>query len=105
MRKIAIPITEDNKLAHHFGRSKFYEIYVFSNQNEVLDIQLLEANYKRACKSDIFNVLAKMGVRYLLSDRIGDQASKKCDEVGIKVVSGCSGNSSGVVLTFLEYKC
>lgn len=43
MKKIAIPITENNKVEDHFGHSKFYEIYTFSNTNEVLDLQLLES--------------------------------------------------------------
>ena len=36
MKKIAIPITKNNKIEEHFGYSEFYEIYTFSNTNEIL---------------------------------------------------------------------
>ncbi|PNW26117.1 NifB/NifX family molybdenum-iron cluster-binding protein [Formosa algae] len=102
MRKIAIPITRDNQIESHFGRSKFYEIYLFSSNNEILDIQLLETQHKRACKSDVFNELASKGVSCLLSENIGDKAYHKFNEAGIQVIRGCSGDSSDVILKYVE---
>ena len=101
MRKIAIPITRENQIENHFGRSKYYEIYLCSSNNEILDVQLLETDHKRACKSNIFNELANSGVSYLLSGSMGDNAYHKLNDAGISVVRGCSGNSSDVILKFM----
>jgi predicted Fe-Mo cluster-binding NifX family protein len=104
MKKIAIPITENNKIENHFGRSKFYEIYTFSSTNEIEDLQLLEAEKGCGCKSNIVNVLVNEGVSFMLSGNIGDKAKHKLNDAGIGVIRGCSGNSADVILEFIEDK-
>jgi len=102
MKKIAVPITRNNKIEDYFGRSKFYEIYTFSNTNEILDLQLLESEQGCGCKSNIVSVLANEGVTFILSGNIGDKAMNKLNDAGIGVIRGCSGDSADVILEFVE---
>ena len=104
MKKIAIPITKDNKVEDHFGRCKFYEIYSFSDDNEILDLQLLESDGKCGCKSNIINTLTNEGVTFMLAGNIGDSAMQKLNDAGIGVIRGCAGNSADVILEFVEGK-
>jgi len=104
MKKIAVPITKNNKIEDHFGRSKFYEIYTVSNNNEIVDLKLLESEQGCGCKSNIVSVLANEGVTFMLSGNIGDKAMNKLNDAGIGVIRGCSGNSADVILEFIENK-
>jgi len=104
MKRIAIPITKDNKIEDHFGRSKYYEIYTFSDANEIVELQLLEAEKGCGCESNIVSVLVDEGVSLMLSGRIGDKAKNKLNDAGIGVIRGCSGNSADVILEFVEDK-
>lgn len=102
MKKIAIPITSDNTVENHFGRSRFYEIYTFSSANEIIDLKLLESEEGCGCKSNIVNDLVDEGVKIMLSGNIGDGAVNKLNDAGIGVIRGCSGKSSDVILQYVE---
>lgn len=104
MKKIAIPITSDNIIEDHFGRCKFYEIYIFSDANEIIDLKLLESDGKCGCKSNIVDVLVKERVTDMLAGNIGDKAKKILNAAGISVTRGCSGKSADVILQFLDGK-
>ena len=104
MKKIAIPITEDNKVEDHFGHCKFYEVYTFSDTNELISLKLLESDGKCGCKSNIINILKDEGITLMLSGNIGEGAKNKLDASGISVIRGCSGKSADVILDFLEGK-
>ena len=104
MKKIAIPITSDNTIEDHFGHSRFYEIYTFSNANEIVDLKLVEAEEGCGCKSNIVSVLADEGVTFMLSGNIGNGAMNKLNDAGIGVVRGCSGKSADVILEYVEGK-
>lgn len=104
MKKIAVPVTKENKIEDHFGRCKFYEIYTLSDTNEIVDLQLLESSEGCGCKSNIASILSDSGVTFMLSGNIGDQAMNKLNDAGIDVIRGCSGKSSDVILQFIENK-
>jgi len=104
MKKIAIPITENNKIEAHFGHSKFYEIYTFSNTNEIVDLQLLDIVPSVECKSNIINVLVKEGVACMLFNNVGNRAIYKFKEAGINIIRGCTGNSADIILDFIDGK-
>jgi len=104
MKRIAIPITKNNTIENHFGRSKFYEIYTFSNANDIVDLQLLESEKGSGCKSNIVNVLVDEGVGSIISGNIGDKTLNKLKDAGIGVIRGYSGNSADVILEFVENK-
>lgn len=101
MKKIAVPITTDNIIVDHFGQSKLYEIYIFSENKEILDVQLLESNQGSGCKSNIANVLAEAGVTALLSGHMGNKAKHRFNTAGINVIRGCKGDSADIVLSFM----
>ncbi|QXP78141.1 MULTISPECIES: NifB/NifX family molybdenum-iron cluster-binding protein [Winogradskyella] len=101
MKKIAVPITQNNKIESCFGDSKFYEIYIFSKTNDILDVQLLELDKSYDC-SNVVNVLANAEVTFMLSDHIGNKAFNRLNKAGIKVIRGCSGDSADVILQFVE---
>jgi predicted Fe-Mo cluster-binding NifX family protein len=104
MKKIAIPITSDNKIEDHFGRCKFYEIHTFSDANEIVDVEILESDRKSGSKSNIISVLVNAGVTFMLAGNIGDSAMSKLVLAGIGVIRGCSGNSADVILEFVDGK-
>ncbi|MEO9571633.1 MAG: NifB/NifX family molybdenum-iron cluster-binding protein [Polaribacter sp.] len=104
MKKIVIPITNDNVIEDHFGRCKFYEVYIFSETNEIIDLKLLESDGKCGCKSNIIDVLVKEGVTNMLAGNIGDNAKKTLNAAGISVIRGCSGKSADVILQFIDGK-
>lgn len=104
MKRIAIPITKNNTIENHFGRSKFYEIYTFSSTNDIVDLQLLESEEDGGCKSNIVNVLVDEGVGSIISGNIGDKTLNKLKAAGIGVIRGYSGNSADVILEFVENK-
>ncbi len=104
MKKIAVPITRNNKIEEHFGHCEFYEIYTFSNANEILDLQLLESEQGCVCKSNLVNLLAIGGVTFMLSSSIGYRAINKLNIAGIDVIRGCSGDSAEAILQFIEGK-
>ncbi|WP_179376539.1 NifB/NifX family molybdenum-iron cluster-binding protein [Winogradskyella wichelsiae] len=100
MKKIAIPITKNNKVQNYFRDSKVYEIYIFSKANDILDVQLFDLNKNTDC-SNIVNALVKEQVTFMLSDHIGNKALNKLNKAGITVIRGCAGDSADVVLQFV----
>ncbi|WP_303317440.1 NifB/NifX family molybdenum-iron cluster-binding protein [Flavivirga abyssicola] len=102
MKKIAVPITRNNQIEEHFGHCEFYEIYTFSNTNEVLDVQLLKSEQGCVCKSNFISLLENEGVTLMLSDGIGNNAINKLNNAGIEIIRGCSGSSAEVILQFIE---
>ena len=104
MKKIAVPITRNSQIEEHFGHCEFYEVYTFSNANEILDLQLLEPEKGCGCKSNLVNLLVNNEVTVMLSGGIGNGAINKLNNKGIEVIRGCCGNSADVVLQFIDGK-
>lgn len=101
MKKIAIPITENNRLDDHFGHCAFYGIYTISDNNEIIDIQTIKSTQGCGCKSNIAAVLSGMGVSIMIAGGIGDGAIHVLNSQGIKVIRGCSGNANDVINQYL----
>ena len=104
MKKIAVPITKNNQIEAHFRDCEFYEIYTFSNTNEILDLQLLDFEQGCCSKSNLVDVLKTRGVSFMLSASIGSKAINKLKKAGIDVIRGCSGDSADAILQFIEGK-
>ncbi len=104
MKKIAVPITSNNVLEDHFGHCAFYEIYTLSDDNEILDVQLLKSEPGCGCKSNIASILSDSGVSLMLSGGIGNGAVNKLNKAGIGVIRGCSGKSADVILQYVQGK-
>ena len=101
MKKIAVPVTSNNKIDDHFGHCEFYQIYEVSDKNEVLSIQKMDSPQGCGCKSNIAEVFQNEGVKFMLAGGIGDGAISKLNAHGISVVRNCSGDVSALVQQYL----
>ncbi len=102
MKKIAIPVTNNNLIDDHFGHCEFYSVYTVSNDNEILDIQTINSEQGCGCKSNIASVLSGQGVTLMLAGGIGAGAVNVLESRNIKVIRGCSGNANEVVTQYLS---
>ncbi len=97
MKKIAIPVTEDNLIEDHFGQCAFYGVYTISDKNEILEVQSIKSEQGCGCKSTIANDLATIGVRLMLAGGIGAGAINVLQNSGIEVINGCSGKVEDIL--------
>ena len=102
MRKIAVPITNTNKIDDHFGHCEFYGIYTISEKNEIVDVQTLKSEQGCGCKSNIASVLADSGVSLMLAGGIGNGAINVLKNRGIEVIRGCSGSAEETVKQYVK---
>ncbi|WP_298368085.1 NifB/NifX family molybdenum-iron cluster-binding protein [uncultured Lutibacter sp.] len=102
MKKIAIPVSENNQLEDHFGQCEFYGIYTISDKNEIINAQILESEQGCGCKSNIASVLAMQGVTLMLAGGIGAGAINVLNNSGIDVLRGCSGNVTDILAQYIN---
>jgi predicted Fe-Mo cluster-binding NifX family protein len=102
MKKIALPITKDNKLDDHFGHCEFYGIFTISDENTITDVQTLKSEQGCGCKSNIASVLAQNGVSIMLAGGIGAGAINVLNNSGIQVIRGCSGDAKNIVEEYVS---
>jgi len=95
--KIAVPVKKDGQVDNHFGHCEFYNVFTVSEENKIVDTQILKSPQGCGCKSDIAQVLAANGVSIMLAGGIGNGAINVLENAGINVVRGCSGNVAEVV--------
>ena len=101
MKKIAVPVTQNNQVDDHFGHCEFYNVYSVSEEGEIGEVQTIPSVQGCGCKSNIAGVLAGMGVTTMLASGIGAGAINVLNYAGIEVVRGCSGDPATVVRSFL----
>ena len=101
--KIAVP-TRDNRVDGHFGHCEYYTVFTISEDNKVVESKFLASPEGCGCKSDIANILQRMGVSLMLAGNMGDGALQKLSMSGIDVVRGCSGEVNDLVLDYLADK-
>jgi predicted Fe-Mo cluster-binding NifX family protein len=101
MIKIAIPVTNDNRIDDHFGHCEFYGVYTISDNKEVTDIQTIKSQQGCGCKSNIAAVLSNQGVKVMLAGGIGAGAINVLNHWGISVIRGCSGNADEIVKDYI----
>jgi predicted Fe-Mo cluster-binding NifX family protein len=102
MKKIALPITKDNKIDDHFGHCEFYGIYTISDENTITDVQTLKSEQGCGCKSNIASVLSQNGVSIMLAGGIGNGAINVLNHNGIDVIRGCSGYAENLVKQYIN---
>lgn len=102
MRKIAIPVTENNLIEDHFGKCEFYGVYTISDKNEILEVQSIESEQGCGCKSNIASVLSYNGVTLMLAGGIGAGAINVLHNSGIQVIRGCEGNVEDILKQYLN---
>jgi predicted Fe-Mo cluster-binding NifX family protein len=100
--KIAVPVTNENKIDGHFGHCESYGVFTISENKEITSIKKFESPQGCGCKSDIAGILAADGVTVMLAGGIGGGAINVLNNSGIEVIRGCSGNATEVVKLFLS---
>ena len=101
MKKIALPVTRDNRIDDHFGHCEFYTIFLISDNNEIIAETILESPKGCGCKSNIASDLAQMDVRIMLAGGIGDGAVNKLASQNIQVIRNCKGDVHQLVKDYL----
>jgi predicted Fe-Mo cluster-binding NifX family protein len=101
MKKIALPVTRDNRIDDHFGHCEMYSIYTINEQNGIAAVDTITSAGGCGCKSDIAGVLAAKGVTLMIAGGIGNGAINVLNAQGIDVIRGCSGNATEAVRMFL----
>lgn len=101
MKKIALPVTSGHQIDDHFGHCEMYDVFTVSDQNEILNKEIIQSEQGCGCKSNIAGVLADKGVGTMLAGGIGNGAINVLNRHGINVIRGCSGNSEKIVKLFL----
>jgi len=99
--KIAVPTTGDNHVDHHFGHCEHYKIFSISENNEIMDEEVLQSPQGCGCKSNIANDLAEMGVKIMLAGGIGNGAIQKLASHDIQVLRNCQGDVNTLVNEYL----
>lgn len=102
MKKIAIPLTSDNRVDDHFGHCEFYGVYTIADNKEITDFQTIQSQQGCGCKSNIAAVLSNQGVATMLAGGIGAGAINVLNHWGINVVRGCSGLAQDVIAAYLN---
>jgi len=102
MKKIAIPVGDNNQIDEHFGHCKYYEIYTISDENKIVNMQTLPSEEGCGCKSNIAGVLAKHEVTIMLAGGIGAGAINVLNRSNIDVIRGCSGSVETLIKQFVE---
>ena len=99
--KIAIPTKTGNHIDDHFGHCEFYTIYSISDDNKVLDKQILQSPQGCGCKSNIAYDLAENDVRVMLAGGIGQGAINKLASQNIEVIRNCKGDVDELIQDYL----
>ena len=102
MRKIAVPIGENNQVDDHFGHCKYFNIYTIHDDNKTIEVQTLPSTEGCGCKSNIAGVLAKEGVQLMLAGGIGGGAINVLNRSNIDVVRGCSGDVESLIKAYIN---
>lgn len=102
MKKIALPINKSNQIDEHFGHCEFYGVYTISDENTIVNTEVLKSEQGCGCKSNIASVLAQHGVSVMLAGGIGNGAINVLNHHGITVVRGCSGDAETNVTEFIK---
>ena len=102
MKKVAIPVSENNEVEDHFGHCDYYNIYTISDDNSVMSVEELPSEEGCGCKSNIASVLANQGVEVMLAGGIGAGAINVLNRSNISVVRGCSGDVEILIDQYLN---
>ncbi|MFA6808162.1 MAG: NifB/NifX family molybdenum-iron cluster-binding protein [Eubacteriales bacterium] len=100
--KIALP-SRNNLIDSHFGHCEYFTVFTIDDdKKEILAQETIASPAGCGCKSNIAQILAEMGVKYLLAGNMGDGAVNILNNCGIEVVRGCSGDVKEVALNWLK---
>jgi len=99
--KIAVPY-HNGYVNDHFGHTDKYSVFSVSEENNVVNSEIVEANEGCGCHSGIAELLSSQGVTVMLAGNIGAGAIQHLYLNGIVVVRGCSGPVESVINAYLQ---
>ncbi len=99
--KVAIP-THGNSLDDHFGHCEAFTVFTINDNREIVSDEIVPSPAGCGCKSDIAQILSKMGVRMILAGNMGEGAVNVLRSSGIDVLRGCSGDVRKVAENWLN---
>ena len=102
MKKVAIPVGNNNEIDDHFGHCNYYNIYTISPDNSIINIEELPSEEGCGCKSNIASVLANKGVQVMLAGGIGAGAINVLNRSNISVIRGCSGDVGTLIEQYIN---
>ena len=104
MKKIALPVTRDNRIDDHFGHCEMYSIYTINEQNGIAAVDTITSAGGCGCKSDIAGVLAAKGVTLMIAGEsaTGPSMSSTHRE---SMDPRMSGNATEAVRCFWRRSC
>ena len=98
--KIALP-SRQNLIDDHFGHCEYFTVFTVNEKKEITNGETIASPAGCGCKSNIAQILAEMGVNYMLAGNMGDGAVRVLNNSGIEVVRGCSGDVKTVAQNWL----
>ncbi|MRR16207.1 MAG: dinitrogenase iron-molybdenum cofactor biosynthesis protein [Deltaproteobacteria bacterium] len=98
--KIALPSYQD-QVDEHFGHCEYFTVFTIDDQNNIQSQETVTPPPGCGCKSNIAQVLAQMGVKYMLAGNMGQGAVNVLGMSGIQVLRGCRGNVKEVTESWL----
>ena len=98
--KIALP-SRNNLIDDHFGHCEYFTVFTVNDEKEITTAETIASPAGCGCKSNIAQVLAEMGVNYMLAGNMGDGAVRVLNNSDIEVVRGCSGDVKVVAQNWL----
>jgi len=102
--KIAIPCMDDRGLdsfvSQHFGRARYF--YIAEIENGEIKGEVVELPFENHLPGDIPRFLQSLGVDIVLVYGLGMRAQTFFNQMGIRVITGASGNVRDVLEGFVK---
>ncbi|MBP1925361.1 putative Fe-Mo cluster-binding NifX family protein [Sedimentibacter acidaminivorans] len=100
--KIALP-SRQNNIDDHFGHCEYFTVFTINDDNkEITSQETIASPAGCGCKSNIAQILSKMGVKVMIAGNMGEGAVNVLNNAGIEVLRGCSGDVKNVALKWLD---
>ncbi|MGO8692769.1 MAG: DUF134 domain-containing protein [Rectinemataceae bacterium] len=101
-RIVAVPRTDEDFVAEHFGHCSSFAIFSASSDGNILSERRMDMGHEAGCGSGLIPALAAEGVTHLLAGRIGEGALRVLGSHGIAVLRGSNGPVRATVEAFLR---
>ncbi|MDA8425597.1 MAG: DUF134 domain-containing protein, partial [Treponema sp.] len=90
-RVVAVPRSDDDTVAEHFGFSSSFALFSADSDNNITSERRFDLDRPGGCGSGLIPALAAEGVTHVVAGRIGGGALRVLGSHGIAVFRGASG--------------
>lgn len=97
--KIAIP-NNNGEVNQHFGQSQFFSVIELDNDNNIVNVEDIQAAGLQHQHEGLAELLKDKGVEVVIVGGIGAGAAQALETAGLKVLFGASGIIKEVAETF-----